>query len=178
MSTAAGVTLADLRPIDLFDDLDDEQLGEWLAVAQPFESQPGELLGEQGEELPGVLLIIEGDGAGAADRGWPRGGRRTPVRPTWTGAISVLTKGNLGVRVRAETVCRVAIIPAEDFRRLTLAQPPVHQRVMAQVAPVMNRITGIEQNRERLAALGHDGRRPRARAQQPGRGRGRARRLS
>jgi signal transduction histidine kinase len=154
VSATATITLADLRSIDLFEDIDDEQLGEWLAVAQPFEFQPGELLGEQGEELPGVLLIIEGEAQALLVEGdrVEMAGRQ--YGPTWTGAISVLTEGNLGVRVRAETVCRVAIIPAEDFRRLTLSQPPVHAHVMAQVAPVMNRITGIEHNRERLAALG------------------------
>ena len=31
--TATGLTLPDLRAIDLFDDLSDEQLGEWAAVA-------------------------------------------------------------------------------------------------------------------------------------------------
>jgi signal transduction histidine kinase len=43
---------------------------------------------------------------------------------------------------------------SEDFRRLAFAQPAVHRRVMRQVAPVMARVTGIEQNRERLASLG------------------------
>jgi signal transduction histidine kinase len=152
--SAEPITLAELRLIDLFDDIDDEQLGEWLAVAQTFEAQPGELLGDQGEELPGALLIIEG----TAQASLPEGDREEPVGrqygPTWTGAISVLTKGKLGVRVRAETLCRVAIIPSEEFRRLTLQQPAVHARVMAQVTPVMNRITGLEHNRERLAALG------------------------
>ena len=56
--------------------------------------------------------------------------------------------------MKAETPCRVALIESEDFRRLAFAQPEVHQRVMRQVAPVMSRITGMEQNRERLASLG------------------------
>ena len=35
--TTAQLTAADLRPIDLFDDLDDEQLAVWAAAAEPFE---------------------------------------------------------------------------------------------------------------------------------------------
>ena len=50
--------------------------------------------------------------------------------------------------------CRLAMIPADDFRRLALAQPAVHRRVMRQVAPVMTALTALEQNRERLASLG------------------------
>jgi signal transduction histidine kinase len=70
------------------------------------------------------------------------------------GAIAVLTGDPFEVRVQAETPCRAAVIDPEDFRRLVFAHPAVHQRVMRQVAPVMTRLTAIEQNRERLAALG------------------------
>ena len=35
MSGVADVNLADVRAIDLFDDLDDAQLGEWLAATRP-----------------------------------------------------------------------------------------------------------------------------------------------
>ena len=90
------------------------------------------------------------------------------------GAIGVLSDGPLGVRITAETALRYGFVAAEEFRRLAFAHQPVHRRVMQQVAPVMSRITTIEQNRERLAALGTMAAGPRARAQQPGRG-GRAR---
>src|SRR5207302_2357714 len=52
------------------------------------------------------------------------------------------------------TAVRSALIPAAQFRRLALAHPTVHRRIMRQVAPLMARVTAIEQNRERLAALG------------------------
>ena len=74
--------------------------------------------------------------------------------PTWMGAIAVLTAAPLGVRMQAETAGRLAVVAAEDFRRLAFAQPSIHRRVMQQVAPVMSRVTAIEQNRERLASLG------------------------
>jgi signal transduction histidine kinase len=76
------------------------------------------------------------------------------VGPTWMGAIAVLTGGTLGVRMQAETDCRVAMVAPDDFKRLAFAQPAIHQRVMRQVAPVMSRITEREQNQERVASLG------------------------
>jgi signal transduction histidine kinase len=76
------------------------------------------------------------------------------VAPTWLGAIAALTGDELGVRVIASVPCRFGIIPSADFRRMALAQPLVHERVMRRVAPVMARLTAIEQNRERLASLG------------------------
>jgi signal transduction histidine kinase len=54
----------------------------------------------------------------------------------------------------AVTGVSVALIPAPEFRQLALAHPSVHRRIMRQVAPLMARITAIEQNRERLASLG------------------------
>jgi signal transduction histidine kinase len=147
-------TVADLRPVDLFDDLDDEQLAQWAAVAVPHDAEPGEVLLEQSEKPRGVMLLLEGHAQALlvdGDRTEPVGRQ---VAPTWSAAIAVLTGGPLGVRMQAETACRVAWIPPEEFRRLAFAQPAVHQRVMQQVAPVMSRVTAINQNRERLAALG------------------------
>jgi signal transduction histidine kinase len=101
-----------------------------------------------------VLLLLEGTALTTI----VEGGREEPVgrqqAPTWMLAIAVLTGGALGVRMTAEVQCRLGVIERDDFRRLAFAHPSVHERVMRQVAPVMSRITAMEQNRERLASLG------------------------
>jgi signal transduction histidine kinase len=152
--TTAQLTAADLRPVDLFDDLDDEQLAVWAAAAEPFDAVPEEILIEPGEPAGGLLLLLEGTartlllGEGREERL----GRQEA--PTWIGAIAALTEGTLGVRMQAETACRLARIPAPRFTELALASPAVHRRIMRQISPVMTRLTAIEQNRERLASLG------------------------
>jgi signal transduction histidine kinase len=152
--TAASLTLADLRPVDLFNELDDDGLRDFVAVAHARDYAAGDLIAEVGEDPPGLILLLEGE----IQAFIPSGGRMEPaglnVAPTWIGAIAVLTEGALGIRVVAHTPVRLAMIGPEDFRRLTLGHPPVHRRVMHQVAPVMSRITAIEQNRERLTSLG------------------------
>jgi signal transduction histidine kinase len=148
------LTLDELRSVDLFEELDDVELGEWIAVAHTYRVGPGEIIAEQGEENRGMQLLLRGDAqASIVDRGGsePVGRHKAP---TWMGAIAALTGGSLGVRMRAETDCRLALIDAEDFRRLAFAQPAIHRRVMQQVAPVMSRITSNEQSRERLTSLG------------------------
>jgi signal transduction histidine kinase len=153
MSTAL-VTEQELRSIDLFDGLSDEQLAEWLAVASPWSAVPGELIAEQGEQPPGVQLLLEGE----AQTQIINNGRSEPVgrqiAPTWMGAVAVLTGGGISVRMVASTDCRLALIPADDFRRIALEQQLVHRRVMERVAPVVTRATELEQSRERLASLG------------------------
>ncbi len=153
MSTAP-ITLEELRTIDLFDGLDDEQLAAWVALAHPRHFAPGEVIAEQGEEPPGLQLLLEGE-AQALIVG---GGRSEPIgrhrAPTWIGAIPLLTERPLGGRIQAATACRVAIVAPADYRRLAFAQQAVQRRVLQQVAPVTSRVTAIEQNRERLASLG------------------------
>ncbi|HEY2570272.1 MAG TPA: ATP-binding protein [Solirubrobacteraceae bacterium] len=148
------VTVAELRTVDLFEDLSDEQLAEWVAVAHTYRAPAGDVIAEQGAENRGLQLLLEGDAqATIVDQGGsePVGRHKAP---TWMGAIATLTGGTLGVRMLAETDCRIALIESEDFRRLAFAQPAIHRRVMQQVAPVMSRVTSIEQSRERLTSLG------------------------
>lgn len=154
MSAAAALTLDELRTIDLFDDLDDDQLGEWLAVTRPHTAQAGEILVEAGAPAPAVLLLLEGTIRTFLISGGhvEAGGRQSP--PTWMGAVGAVTEAVMGVRMEAETICRVGMIDPPEFRRLALSQPGVHRRVMQQVAPVISRVTAIEHNRERLTSLG------------------------
>jgi signal transduction histidine kinase len=152
--SATPVTLAELRGVDLFDGLDDAELARWVPLADAHDVAAGEVIAEQGEVPPGLQLLL----AGRVQAFILAQGRSEPVghhvAPTWMGAIAVLTGGSLGVRMQAETYCRVAVVASEDFKRLAFAQPAIHQRVMRQVAPVMSRVTEIEQNRERLTSLG------------------------
>jgi signal transduction histidine kinase len=152
--TTAQLTAADLRPVDLFDDVDDEELALWAAAAEPFEAAPGDILIEPAEPAGGLLLLLAGTARTLLiDEGHEESLGRQEA-PTWIGAIAALTGGTLGVRMRAESACRLARVPAPRFTELALASPAVHRRIMQQVSPVMTRLTAIEQNRERLASLG------------------------
>jgi signal transduction histidine kinase len=148
------LVLAELRRVDLFDGIDDDQLTEWLAAARLHEAAPGELIVEEQEHVPGLILLLEG----TATTHLTGRGRVEPVgrqiAPTWIGAISVLTEDPLPVRIVAESTCRLAIVESGEFLRLMFAQRAVHQTVIRRIAPVMQRLGGLEQNRERLASLG------------------------
>jgi signal transduction histidine kinase len=153
VSTTAA-TPAELRGIDLLDDLSEDELEPWIAAAQMRTLERGDVMAEQGQAPPGAFFILEGSALAFrvdGDRTEPTGRQQAP---TWLGAISVLTGEGLPIRVVAETHMRVAVIPTDDFVRLTLSNVRVHHRVMERVGPVMNRFATLEQNRERLTALG------------------------
>jgi signal transduction histidine kinase len=148
-------TLEQLRPIDLFEGLSDVELQRWAQAAVLRELAPGDSVAEQGEYAPAFHLLLSGslatftvDPTGRAE---PLGEQ---VAPTWVGAIAVLTNGVSGVRLLASTEATLADIETEDFIELVLAHREVFNRVMAQVRPVVTRITAKEANRERLASLG------------------------
>jgi signal transduction histidine kinase len=151
MTTA---TIGDLRPVDLFDELDDDALAEFAAATDVHDVAAGTIIAEQGVDVAGLQLLLDGDARSFmmdGDRADPMGHQHAP---TWMGAIAALTGDPLPVRMQAESDCRIGLIQSDEFRRLALAHPTVHQRVMRQVAPVIGRLTGIEQNRDRLASLG------------------------
>lgn len=148
------VTAADLRPIDLFDDLDDGELAEFASAAEWRRVAVGQLALEAGQEPEGLLCLLDGTLqtiARIGERYEPVGHQNAP---TWIGAVPTLTEATTGVRMLAVTEVRLAVIPAAEFRRLVLAHAPVHRRIMRQVGPLMSRITTLEQSRERLASLG------------------------
>jgi signal transduction histidine kinase len=151
---AAPVTVQELRAVDLFADLDDERLAAWAAAARPRTLAPGEVLSDVNEAARGLHLLLEGE----LDVLYVDGDRLEPgprnVAPTWIGAIPTLTSGFHRVRMVAATELRVATIERDPFVDLVLATRPVFERVMAQVRPVIGRVTAMEQNRERLAGLG------------------------
>jgi signal transduction histidine kinase len=153
-STAAPVTAADLRPVDLFDDIDDAALSEWAAVAEWRTAEPGEVVIPGDEPAKGLWCLLEG-----SLQTFVRDGERLePVghqdAPTWIGAVPTLTETPITARMVALTAARLVLIPAPEFRRLALAHPAVHRRIMLQVRPVVGRFAAIQQNHERLAALG------------------------
>jgi signal transduction histidine kinase len=148
------VSAADLRPVDLFDDIDDQALAEFAVAAQWRHAEPGDVVLEAGEPPEGMFCLLEGtlqlsqrDG----DRFEPIGNQTSP---TWIGAIATLTEGDFISRMVAVSDAELAMIPSAEFRRLALAHPDVHRRIMRQVRPIMTRMTAIQQNREHLAALG------------------------
>jgi signal transduction histidine kinase len=147
-------TVADLRPIDLFAGLSDEELQTWCDAAELKDLPAGTVYARQDETKTGLIVILKGtiealvqDGSGDEPIG-------DHVAPTWMGAIPTLVGGPSAVRMVTRDEVRVAVIPPDVFIDLVRVHRPVFLRVMAMVRPVTRRITQRESNRERLTALG------------------------
>lgn len=144
-------TLEELRRIDLFDELSDEQLQSWRAAAEIRELPAESIVPNAGEDF---VLLLEGTLQGMV----VEAGRVEPVMrqvaPTWMGAIPILTETGFPGKIVAETDTRLAAIRGDEFIELVLADRRIHRRVMRAIRPVAARIAAREQTRERLASLG------------------------
>jgi signal transduction histidine kinase len=145
---------AELREMDLFAELTDAQLEPWAAAAELAEFPAGAILAEQGAASPQVMLLLEGTAEALVSDGNLLEPVSDHVAPTWVGATAALTGGPLGVSMRASTDVRAAMIEGDDFVDLAIEYRCVFRRAMSVVRPVMERLTGMEQNRERLTSLG------------------------
>ncbi len=146
--------IEELRSIDLFEDLTDEQLALWCEGLEIRAAEDGERLLTQGVMSPGPLLLFEG----TTQQYTEVDGRKDPANPnhgpTWIGAIAAITDGPLPISIDADGPCRVAIIPRERFKTLAMQQPSVHAKVMHVIGPVMRGMNARESSRERLTSLG------------------------
>jgi len=148
-------SVADLRRLDLFDECDEQELERWALATELRDVEPGIVLEEQGQQPETVHFVFEGTlQAVTVDAE----GREDPisehVAPTWVGAIAAVTEGVNGVRMRTRTPVRVGAVPAARFAELALSQRCVARKVVRAIRPAVSRVTAVEQNRERLAALG------------------------
>jgi signal transduction histidine kinase len=147
-------TLAELREIDLFDELDDEQLALWQQVAVIREVPPDTVVAEPRQPSAGAFLLLRGVVQGVIFEAGRLEQVARQVAPTWMGAITTLTETGFAGKMRTETDVRMAVVEPEDFIALALSQRSVHRRVMLAVRIFSARWAVREQNRERLASLG------------------------
>jgi signal transduction histidine kinase len=148
-------TVEQIRAVDLFEGLGEEELSRWAQAAELVEVEPGTVVAEQGAEPKAVHLVLEGalEAVVIDERG-----REEAIgehhAPTWVGAIAAFTEGLSAVRMQALTASTLAAIPPEVFTEIALTQRPIVRRIVRQIRPVLNRMAAAEYNRERLASLG------------------------
>ncbi|WP_081690570.1 ATP-binding protein [Conexibacter woesei] len=154
MTPTVPVTLDQIRAVDLFDGLDDDELEAWREATQAFRIASGAIVHEQDTSPRGLLLLLDGGTRMyklADERFEPIGHMHAP---TWMQAIAALTETPVGVRMVAEGDCVIGLVPIQTFQDLALKHRSVHRKIMAAIGPVTARLQAIDNDRERLASLG------------------------
>jgi signal transduction histidine kinase len=147
-------TVQELRPINLFDGIDDAALAEWAHAATVRDVPAGELIAEAGEPSPGLSLLLAGTVESYLVSGAVSEPQKEHTAPTWIGAVPTLMESPAAVRMVAGEGVRLALIEPEPFFELAIAHRPVLRMILSRVRPIVGRLEAIEQNRERLESLG------------------------
>ena len=144
----------DLRRIELLRELSDERLAELVQHGRELELAPGEYLFQEGEEATFLSLLLEGhletNHVIAGDellllQHEPGG---------FLGAISLVTGETYRGSTRATIDSRLFLLEPEAFRALLVSEPAVFKAVMDVFVPVITNLTTMEQDRDKLLALG------------------------
>ncbi len=143
----------DLRKIEVFSDLPQEDLA-WLA--EKFEEirfQPGEIIAREGEPADYLTVILEGEIR--LQRG---SGPDAPIYTGFAGQVTgVLPYSRLthyGGTGRAVLPTRIARLHKNSFPEMLQRMPQLGQRLVAIMADRIRETTKLETQRDKLMALG------------------------
>ena len=148
----SNVTREELRTVEVFHDLPDEQLDWFLEHSTEVRLQPGDIYVRAGEPADRMAVVLEGELQGRVE------GTNESLFTTHAGAVTgILPYSRMKVfpaTGRAIRPSRILMFPAVEFDDLLRHLPELGRRLVATMVDRTRETTRGEQQRDRLAALG------------------------
>jgi signal transduction histidine kinase len=147
------VEKAELLRVPAFEDLPDDQIAWFLSQSQELHVKPGDTYLRQGDPADAMFVTLDGQLEARGEFG----GETViiPIKPgAVTGLLPFSRMKQYTVSVRAITDSRLLRFPAAMFPELVQRMPELTQRLVAVMSDRIRETTRIEQQRDRLAALG------------------------
>ncbi|HEV3206965.1 MAG TPA: ATP-binding protein [Terriglobales bacterium] len=144
---------SELLRIPAFAGLPDDQLAWFLSQAKELHLQPGDAFLNQGDPADKMIVVLEGEHVGRGELG----GETITIQlkaGDVTGALPFSRMKQLAITARAVTAGRVLIFPASRFPDLVQKMPELAKHLVGLMADRIRETTRMEQQRDRLAALG------------------------
>ena len=147
------VSASELRRVPVFADLPDDQIAWFLGRSEEIALKPDEVYVHEGDPADSMIVILEGQ---LQVRGELGGEPVTfPVKPgDVTGALPYSRMKQSPITGRAITSARMLRFPASLFPELIQRMPELTKRLVGLMSDRIREATRIEQQRDRLAALG------------------------
>ncbi|MGY1744225.1 sensor histidine kinase [Blastococcus sp. SYSU D00695] len=156
MTSTAGLQVADLRPLPLFDGTTDDQLAELLAVGAEVPFAPGDVLFTEGRPADAWLVLIEGSIDLVRHVGREEmvlGAMDVPGR--WAGGFRAWDEQGVYVATgRAATAGRVLRVPAPALREWSSDRFPLGVHLIEGFVRTARTFELVARQREPLVALG------------------------
>jgi signal transduction histidine kinase len=147
------VEKSELLRVPTFEGLPDDQLDWFISHCQEVKLKPGDVYLRPGGPTDSMVVVLEGE---LQVRGELAG--ETVVLPFGAGAVTgVLPFSRMKTSVltgRAVTEARILKFPSAKFPEMIQKMPELTQRLVGVMADRIREVTRLEQQRDRLAALG------------------------
>src|SRR6202142_4057229 len=147
------VDKSELRRVQEFADLPDDQLDWFLSQAQEMNLKAGDVYARQGDPADAMFVILEGHLQGRGELGGET--FVFDLEPgDVTGMLPFSRMKQFTVSGRAESDSRALRFPSARFPDLVQKMPELTKRLVGLMSDRIRETTRIEQQRERLAGLG------------------------
>jgi signal transduction histidine kinase len=147
------VTVQELLNLQVFSELPEDQLAWFISVSEEVSLKPSDVYVHEDDPADKMFVILEGQLEARADFngdviviGWKVG--------DVTGALPFSRMKIASVTGRAITDSRILRFPAARFPELINKMPELTKRLVGLMSDRIREVTRIEQQRDRLAALG------------------------
>ncbi len=143
----------ELRKVSEFTDLPDDQLDWFLGETEEMRPKAGEIYSRQGDPADAMFVVLEGQLQGRGELG----GEIfvfTLDPGDITGTLPFSRMKQFTVTGRAITDGRLLRFPAAKFPDLVQRMPELAKRLVGLMSDRIREVTRMEQQRDRLAALG------------------------
>ena len=144
---------AELRKVEEFADLPDDQLDWFLSQTEEMRPKAGETYSRQGDPADAMFVVLDGQLQGRGELG----GEIfvfTLGPGDITGTLPFSRMKQFTVTGRAITDARFLRFPAVKFPDLVQRMPELAKRLVGLMSDRIREVTRMEQQRDRLAALG------------------------
>src|SRR5579864_9757814 len=147
------VEASELLGLPIFVDLSDDQIAWFIGQSQELALKPDEVYVHQGDPAEAMFVILDGQ---LQIRGEWAGGLVTFMSQPGdiTGVLPFSRMKQLPLTGRALTSSRLLRFPASQFPALVQKMPELTSRLVGLMSDRVREVTRIEQQRDRLAALG------------------------
>ena len=144
---------SELLRIPTFADLPEEQISWFLSQAQEIHLKAGDIYARQGDPADAMFVILEGQFQWRGELGGETVVLASKLGDV-TGVLPFSRMKQFTVTGRAITDGRILRFPASLFPDLIQRMPELARRLVGVMSDRIREITRIEQQRDRLAALG------------------------
>jgi signal transduction histidine kinase len=150
--TSAETPLIDsLRKIPIFEGLTEEQLGWFAANAQDQRYSAGDIVAEGGTPADRMVIIIEGEIQG---KRMNSDAVYIASAGTVTGMLPYSRMTQFPATIRATAPTRLAVITTDRFDEMFRRVPDMQPRLIGLLTDRVREATRMDQQQEKLAALG------------------------